>query len=539
MNSAQVAVSDVATASQYNNIRKDIVQMAGDYATSTGSANAYLLTLSDQFALAAGVVVKFKANFANTGACTLNVTPSGGAATGVKSIKNPDGTELGNNQIPINSIVFCIYDGTQYLLTGRQNLASQTLTDGATISFDPTAAPLADVTLAGNRALANPTSQSKQLFTRLIVYQDANGGRTLSFGSAYQFNGSTPSLSVFPCLADIFDFQSDGTNMYCVALTKGFGATLAYFSGGGTSNTVSATTTSGLDFATDTTAQVTKGVLSTTRDNTGGANSATTGYFSGGGTSNTVFVTTAEGLSFATDTTTQTTRGALTTARGKIGAANSSTVGYFCGGSTGAANATQVVTTDGLTFSTDTTAQVTKGALLTAKAGMGGVNSSTIGYFSGGNTGNVVAVTTTEGLTFASDTTTQVTKGVLSTAKIVLGGAVNSSTIGYFSGGGTTTNDGSSGQVTDTQALTFSTDTTTMVTKGVLSTATGTPAGANSGSYGYFAGGMTGSSVVVAVTNRLDFASDTTTQVTKGALAAALCRLAGVQGSKLGKTQII
>ena len=92
-------------------------------------------------------------------------------------------------------------------------------------------------------------------------------------------------------------------------------------------------------------------------------------------------------------------------------------IGYFSGGTTGAV----VTTTDGLTFSTDTTAQVTKGALSQARSNLAGANSTTLAYFSGGTTG--AFVTTTDGLTFSTDTTAQVTKGALSQAREHLTGA--------------------------------------------------------------------------------------------------------------------
>lgn len=425
--------------------------------------------------------------------------------------------------------------GTLTWAAASGGASSQTLTDAATISWDINSGTLADVTLAGNRTLANATNIAKNQFTTLTVYQDAVGSRTLAYGTQYQFNGATPVLSTGPLLADIFHFTNDGSNQYATVVTKGFGATFAYFAGGGT--TLSAgfsTVTDGLDFSTDTTGMVTKGALSSARCDPAGANSATVGYFAGGHMSGTSETTVTDGLSFATDTTAQVTKGALETARGAAGSANSSTLGYFAGGKTGAGTS-DVTTAEGLTFSTDTTTQVTKGALVTKQSYLAGTNSTTVGYFAGGSTGNgaATATTTDSGLTFATDTNAMVTKGVLATAKLFIA-AVNSTTIGYYSGGQST----DATKLTDTQALTFSTDTTTMVTKGVLGTATTGLGGANSGGKGYFAGGQTGSSVNVAVCNGLDFSSDTTTMVTKGALSSALEQKGGAQGSKLGLVQI-
>src|SRR5215475_10173461 len=56
--------------------------------STTGSSNAYAATSSNTIAaLATGLIFKFKANFTNTGAATLNLTPQGGSAFGAKSIR--------------------------------------------------------------------------------------------------------------------------------------------------------------------------------------------------------------------------------------------------------------------------------------------------------------------------------------------------------------------------------------------------------------------------------------------------------------------
>src|SRR5215471_1231146 len=56
--------------------------------TTGGSANAQTVTSNVAYAsLATGLKLLLKAGFTNTGACTLNLTPSGGSAFGSKSIK--------------------------------------------------------------------------------------------------------------------------------------------------------------------------------------------------------------------------------------------------------------------------------------------------------------------------------------------------------------------------------------------------------------------------------------------------------------------
>lgn len=82
--------------------------------TSAGSSNAYTLTPNGTYAAyASGQTFVFKANHANTGAATLNVS-----ALGAKAILRPSGSALSSGDIPINSFVTVRYDGTQFILGG-------------------------------------------------------------------------------------------------------------------------------------------------------------------------------------------------------------------------------------------------------------------------------------------------------------------------------------------------------------------------------------------------------------------------------------
>ena len=94
-------------------------------------------------------------------------------------------------------------------VSGPVNVNTVTLTDAASIvpSFD--SGNTFVVTLGGNRTLAAPTSANIGQSGSIRVIQDATGGRTLSYNSAYQFvSGSAPvmdtsagaqSILVFSC----------------------------------------------------------------------------------------------------------------------------------------------------------------------------------------------------------------------------------------------------------------------------------------------------------------------------------------------------
>ena len=70
--------------------------------------------------------------------------------------------------------------------TKTQNFNATTLSDGASIAWDLESNQVCSVTLAGNRALANPTNLVDGATYILIVKQDATGSRTLSYGTAYR-----------------------------------------------------------------------------------------------------------------------------------------------------------------------------------------------------------------------------------------------------------------------------------------------------------------------------------------------------------------
>jgi hypothetical protein len=93
----------------------------------------------------------------------------------------------------------------------------QTLTDGGTINWNVRLGN-AQVTLGGNRTLAAPTNLVAGMTYTLMVIQDGTGSRTLTWNSAYKFAGGTaPTLSTGTGKVDIFEFYTNGTNLYCTS----------------------------------------------------------------------------------------------------------------------------------------------------------------------------------------------------------------------------------------------------------------------------------------------------------------------------------
>lgn len=134
-NSATVAAGDTVLAAQYNNLRKDVINNAGDYATSGGSSDAYTLAVDAQVVTAyvTGQVFKFKANFSCYASPTLNVN-SLGAKSIMKKVAGSTGLmNAMEGDIVNGQIVEVIYDGTYMQLVSNYmtSKAAGTGADGA------------------------------------------------------------------------------------------------------------------------------------------------------------------------------------------------------------------------------------------------------------------------------------------------------------------------------------------------------------------------------------------------------------------------
>ena len=104
-----------------------------------------------------------------------------------------------------------------------QHARLETLTDQASIAWDVRARPVAEVTLAGNRTLANPTNPATGGVYVIEVKQDATGSRALQFGTAYNFGEEgTPSLTTTAGASDIMSFLYNDSQMKMIGLIKGF-----------------------------------------------------------------------------------------------------------------------------------------------------------------------------------------------------------------------------------------------------------------------------------------------------------------------------
>lgn len=150
--------------------------------TTAGSANAYTLTINNTWtAYANGQIISFKANFANTGAATINVTNADTTALGAKAIRAPGDIALLSNQMISGGRYFLQYDtaansaaGAWILLNPTPNIrealtASRAYYVGASATVSVTIASPGVVTWTGHGLSANASVVLSFLPFRLAV----------------------------------------------------------------------------------------------------------------------------------------------------------------------------------------------------------------------------------------------------------------------------------------------------------------------------------------------------------------------------------
>jgi hypothetical protein len=113
--------------------------------------------------------------------------------------------------------------------TGRSLVVSEvwasgaevTLTDAATIAVDMATFINAVVTLAGNRAMGNPTNEKPGQAGVIRIVQDGTGNRTLTFGTDWEFAGGVaPVLSNGASSQDLLFYHVIAANRVYGSLAK-------------------------------------------------------------------------------------------------------------------------------------------------------------------------------------------------------------------------------------------------------------------------------------------------------------------------------
>ena len=115
------------------------------YAADGGATDAYAITLAPApSAYASGQVFHFKANTANTTACTLNVN-----SLGAKTIKKHKDQDLATGDIEAGQIITVAYDGTNFQMQSQLAWAPEQSFKGYIQGFDMAYASASTITISG------------------------------------------------------------------------------------------------------------------------------------------------------------------------------------------------------------------------------------------------------------------------------------------------------------------------------------------------------------------------------------------------------
>lgn len=165
----------------------NVVKNTSKYATSGGSGGAYTLTTTPaQTSLVAGMEAIFKANHASPGASTLDWSGLGPVA-----IVMADGSALADGDIPQDSIVRVVYDGTSYQISASFSVAASASASAASASASSASAS------------ASSANQSAGIATTSMIQSGI---------SATEAAASAASIAVNFKIIDIGDWDMDLTN---------------------------------------------------------------------------------------------------------------------------------------------------------------------------------------------------------------------------------------------------------------------------------------------------------------------------------------
>ena len=133
-----------ANVSKGDNVIRNLAKILADFYDSIGGTasvsgtDTYTVTVQEQWAAyATGLVLVIKPANANTGASTLNVTPSGASALGAKAIRRQGDAALQAGDMAANAIYLLRYDATYNTAAGAWVLMNrETSSVGAASTTD-------------------------------------------------------------------------------------------------------------------------------------------------------------------------------------------------------------------------------------------------------------------------------------------------------------------------------------------------------------------------------------------------------------------
>lgn len=152
-----------------------------DYAASAAGSDTYAITVSPApTAYVTGQIFTFKADVANTGACTLNVN-----SLGAKTLKNRVSEDLTTGDILASQIVTVIYDGTNFQVLSKV---------AQSVAFKNGVTTYNLATASGNQTIAHGLGVAPKFVRFTVTMDSANIGVIFNTLSTGVYNGTTNSV---------------------------------------------------------------------------------------------------------------------------------------------------------------------------------------------------------------------------------------------------------------------------------------------------------------------------------------------------------
>jgi hypothetical protein len=186
----------------------DVDTASYSYLTSVSGTNTITATGPKNLTYAAGLLVRFIPANDNSGATTINITPSGASALGAKNIYFSNAALIGG-EVKQNKPMLLMYDGTQFQIVGNNagqtTFASPTFTGAVNEQkrasiYQYTAWDPSDV--AGSNTNAPATAAATSAATSYVTVANSSGTLT------------------WTCVKDgVYRFTISGQNEYNNAIT--------------------------------------------------------------------------------------------------------------------------------------------------------------------------------------------------------------------------------------------------------------------------------------------------------------------------------
>ena len=213
--SATMATSIGNSNTRITSVSNYAVALSATLATSIGTANTRITSVSD-FAVALSATLATSIGTANTRITSVSdyaVALSATMATSIATRLPLAGGTLTGIVSGTDFYVSAVAIGVDTLLGKQLHIGTAavadivSLTDGATIAVDLNTGQNFAVQLGGNRTLGNPTNCVPGQTGSAFIIQDGTGGRTLSYGTNWEFAaGTAPTLSTAAAAVDRLDY---------------------------------------------------------------------------------------------------------------------------------------------------------------------------------------------------------------------------------------------------------------------------------------------------------------------------------------------